>query len=147
MAVPTITDVSNLDFGYLKGLDLLGYCPYQIIIKQMATIQTAPDIAVNLAYNEIVSALSSSYNIEPEYQKRGAQRYGLLVKLTTIAAVRNICSNLNGVPENILQNFQWLDKTLLALRNGQMSLIGLQKPGEAVKSSSYMVTSSFETLG
>jgi hypothetical protein len=147
MAAPTITEVSALDFGYLTGMDLLGYCPYQIIIKQMAVVDSAPDIAVSLAYNEMLSALSSSYDIATEFTKVGTKRYGLVIKLTTIAAVRNICSNLNGIPDNILQNFTWLDKTLLALRNGQMSLVGLQKPTEAVKSSSYLVGSSFETLG
>jgi hypothetical protein len=147
MAAPTIAEISALNFGYLSGLDLLGYCPYQMIIKQMATIQTSPEIAVEMAYNEILSALSTNYNIAEELTKRGAQRYGLLVKLCSIAAARNICSNLSGVPENILLNFEWLDKTLLSIRNGQIALIGLQKPSADVVSSSALISQSFETLG
>jgi hypothetical protein len=144
MAV-TIDEIKALDFGYLTGADLLKFCAFQLIQKQYTVDETSIETSVNLAYSEMKSCLSSRYDVTEEFAKTGSARYSLVVKMTAIMAVRNLCGDLAAVPENMNNNFKWVDDSVLDIRNGQLAL-GLKMAPTAKISNTSLITSNFETL-
>ena len=150
----TATDIRALAFGYLNGGDLLDFCHEQILIKTEINNPGTLYRHVLTAYGEITGALSSKYDIVTEYKKTppvapaNETRVYQVIKLTTIAAIRNICAKLTDVPKQTADNSIWLDRTLLALRNGQTSIpeLTIQPLTDAV-SESVLVQNSFKTLG
>lgn len=157
MATITVADIRALEFGYLNGNDLLEFCHEQILIKQEIVNEGALERHVRTAYSEINAALSSKCNILKEYEKEpppipqtdpvtAETRVYQIVKITTIAAIRNITAKLPDVPAQMAKNFEWLDRTLLAIRNGQIGVpeIAIQPTSDAY-SSTTIVKSSFYT--
>ena len=146
MALPTYDDIKALDYGYLTGDDLLMFCPSQILIKQYQTNANTLENAVDIAYSEIMSSLGARYNIVSELDKTTG-RYALVVKLVSIAAIRNITGEMSGIPENLLKQFTWLDETLMAIRNGQMSLNLIKWADSTVISRSELIANNFYNIG
>ena len=160
MPAPTEADIKAMDFSYLNGEDLIKYCPIQILQKQEAIDSGCLDFAVSTAMEEVNGALTTRFDLLTEYKKTPGSpangdipavpdaRIKQVVKLVALTAIRNITSNLNGIPENIANNFLWVDKTLLALRNGQMSIPEIaRQPSQTAISSSEIINGSFKTLG
>lgn len=147
MAAPTIDELKVLPFGYLTGLDLLRYCPFQVLLKQYAIEDQSLQIGCDIAYSEAISALSARYDIKTELTKTGTARYALMVKIVSILAVRNIVGNQSGLPENMTENFKWVDQTILNIRSGQESLLGLNIAPTSKISQTEIIPSSFSTLG
>ena len=151
MAVLTIDDIKALDFGYLTGVDLVKYCPIQFLINQETKDQGAIESAVLTAYAEIIGSLVSRLDIKSEYIKIGADRSLQVVKLTSLSAIRNITSNLPEIPMQMKANFELLDKTLLAIRNGQMSMPSLTLPQsdkcKTQVSSTHLINQRYISLG
>jgi hypothetical protein len=147
MAAPTIDELKVLSFGYLTGIDLLRYCPFQVLQKQYAVEDTSLQIGCDIAYSEALSALSARYDITTELTKEDTSRYSLMVKIVSILAVRNITGNQSGLPENMIESFKWVETTILNIRNGQESLMGLNIAPTAKLSQTQLVQSSFSTLG
>jgi hypothetical protein len=135
-----------LDFGYLTGIDLAKYCPFQVLQKQYIVDNLSLEIGVNTAYSELSSKLSARYNIALELTKRTTTRYALVVKIVALLAIRDIVGNQSGLPENMITNFKWVDDTILEIRNGQTSL-GIQVALTAQNSTTEIISNSFNTLG
>lgn len=143
----TSADIKALDYGYLTGKDLLNYCPEQILIKEHIINDTKIEDGVYTAYTEVISHLSTRYDLTNEMDKT-TDRNNLLVKLMAIRSLVNICSDLSGITDNMKSNFDWSDRTLKDIRNGQISLVGVKTQENEVKASvASMVKSSFYTLG
>lgn len=147
MAAPTIEEIKAMDFGYLTGIDLLRYCPFQVLQKQFAVDDQALIIGCDIAESEALSKLGSRYDISTELGKTDTARFPLMIKIIAILAIRNIVGNQAGLPENMTQNFVWVDAEMLNIRNGQTSLTGLDIAADAKKSGTELIDSSFETLG
>jgi hypothetical protein len=146
MAAATIDDIKALTLGYLTGNDLLRYCPFQVLQKQLSVDDTSLQIGCDIAYSEVRSALSQRYNIDVELAKT-TDRFPLLVKITSILAIKNITGNQAAMPEQMTENNKWVDDILLAIRNGQQSLIGMEIAATAKISNSSLIRSSFATIG
>lgn len=146
MAAPTYDELKALDFGYLTGADLLRFCPYQVLQKQLAIDDDSVQIGCDIAYSEMLSTLGARYDITTELAKT-TDRYSLAVKIAAILAVRNIVGNQSGLPQNMLDNFTWVDKTILNIRNGQESLAELNISPAAHISKTELIPGSFTTLG
>jgi hypothetical protein len=154
MAVKTLADIMALNFGYLLGTDLLNFCPQQYLIKQESMENGFCAYHVNIAYQEMIGMLSSKCDLVAEYLKRKVTtptpsdpRSQQVVKLTSLSAIRNIVSSTIGIPENMAKNFDWLDKTLLAIRNGQVSLYSVSVAADDALSEAVLIEQSFLTLG
>lgn len=147
MAAPTYDELKALEFDYLTGSDLLRFCPYQVLQKQLAIDDDSVQIGCDIAYSEMLSTLGARYDIATELAKTGASRYSLAIKIAAILAVRNIVGNQSGLPQNMLDNFTWVDKTILNIRNGQESLAGLNISPDAHISKTELIPGSFTTLG
>ena len=146
MAAPTIDELKVLSFGYLTGLDLLRYCPFQVLQKQYAIDDQSLQIGCDIAYSEALSALGARYDIETELAKTDTDRYSLMVKIVSVLAVRNIVGNQAGLPENMTENFKWVESTILNIRNGQESLMGMNIAITQKISQTELIPSSFSTL-
>jgi hypothetical protein len=147
MAALTIDEIKALDFGYLTGEDLLNYCPFQIIQKQLIVDPTCLDNHIETAYKEVLSDLVTRYDIESEFGKTGTSRYFVVVKIVALSAIRNLTANIPGLPENMTNNFKWLDKALLDSRNGQKSLFLVKKASDTIRSNTEVIQNNFNTLG
>lgn len=147
MAVLTIDEIKALDYGYLTGADLLRFCPFQVLQKQYAVDADSLDDGCKIAYSELKSSLSARYDISTELTKTADTRYPLTVKLAAIFAIRNIVGNQAGLPDNMVKNFDWADRTIMNIRNGQESLISLNIASTAKLSNTSLISSSFEKLG
>jgi hypothetical protein len=147
MAIPTLEQIKALDFGYLTGVDLMQYCPFQLLQKQYTIDDTSIESAVLTAYSEVNGKLSTRNDITIEYTKTGTSRYYVIVKLTSLTAIRNLTSNLAGIPENMIKNFEWVDRTCREIQQGQVSLTGLKVPNATVASGASLISQSFDTIG
>ena len=149
MATPTYDDIKALDFGYLTGANLLQWCPAQFLIKQQIQDLDAIATGVAMAYQEVIADLSSRYDINSEFAKTGSSRFMVVVKITSVMAIRNILGNSSGMPEVVIKHFDWLDVTIKAIRNGQLSLPSVKIPDpatQAAPSDIILTPSSFNTL-
>lgn len=144
---PTIEDIKALDFGYITGNDLLKYCPLQLLQKKYTVDDKSVEDGVIIAYSEVISKLSTKCDINSEFLKRGSQRYFLITKITAIASVRNIVSDLPGIPDNMKSNFDWLRQEFEDIRNGNESLPNAIVAEETIVSKTELIQNSFGTLG
>jgi len=145
---PTYNDIKALDFGYLTGADLLAYCPFQFLAKQYAVDNLSLETGVQTAYNEIISQLTTRYDLTSEFAKTLSDRYFLMVKIVAIASIRNILAEFQNISDNVKIHFAWLDKTLKDIREGQISLINITvQSNETVYSVASLIKSSYSTLG
>lgn len=147
MAAPTYDELKALSFGYLNGSDVLRYCPFQVLQKQIAIDADSVQIGCDIAYSEALSTLGARYDIETELTKTDDTRYSLMVKIIAIMAIRNIVSNQAGLPQNMIDQFEWVKQTILNIRNGQESLAGMKISPAARRSGTELIPSSFTTLG
>lgn len=148
MAALTPDDIKNLNFGYLKGEDLVKYCPIQFLIKQETIDEGFLDNCVMTAYQELSGKLSTKCDLATEYTKTGEDRSLQVVKLTALTAIRNSVSNIPDVPQMMKDNFAWMDKTVLAVRNGQEALPGVMiLATETRVSGAYLVQQKYNSLG
>jgi hypothetical protein len=126
----TISELQALALGYLSGADLTRFASANLLIKQWNVDNTVLLVGVNTAIKEIQTAARTRYDLSAEYTKEygDPSRDLILVKLTAIAAVRNIMGDVQNIGETLMYWCNWLDTTLKALRNGQFPL---QQPGVA----------------
>lgn len=146
MATLSNDQLAAMSFGYLTGSDLMAWCPAQLLIKQYEINQSSLQNGVMLAEGEVIRALLSRYAIQNEFTQVSGGRDVLVVKITSIMAIRNILGNMAGVSELLIRNFEWADKTLMDLRNGFINLI-MQSAAPASYSDSSLVPQNFQTLG
>jgi hypothetical protein len=147
MAAPDYAAVKAYDYGYIKGADLLIYCPYQLLAQKAVQDTTILESAVLTAYSEVISNLVSRYDIEAEFLLEDTARYPLIVKLTALIAIRNIVAGTPGLPENMQSNFTWADNCLKSIRQGQISLTGLKQITSTQASTASLIDDNFITLG
>lgn len=152
----TYDNIAVLDFGYLNGRDLLRYCPYQNLAKQY---QTDPNILINgvyTAYSELIASLTTRYNIQNELLKSGqgsgsgstsAERSLIVVKIVSSLAIRNILGEFVAISDNMQRQFDWADKTLKEIRNGQISLVDIEVREETAQSGAAIVEINYGYLG
>lgn len=146
MAALTPDEIKALDFGYLTGEDLVKYCPIQFLIKQETIDGGFLGSCVNTAYAEVTGKLSSKCDITSEYTLTTGRSLQV-VKITALSAIRNAVSNIPDVPQMMKDNFTWLDKTILAIRNGQEALPGIMiLPNTTNISGAYLVQEKFNSL-
>lgn len=67
----TEDQLKNLPFGYLRGADLMRFCPPQILIKQYQVDPDSLQDACNIAYSELISLLNTRYGLNVEFLKVG----------------------------------------------------------------------------
>ena len=147
MPALTIDEIKAIDLGYLTGSDILKYCPFQFIQKQILVDDTSLTDAVFTSYTEIKSQLETKCDIDLELKKRTTDRNLLIVKVMAIEAVRNLTSNIPGIPDNILKNFDWYDKTMTNIRNGNISLPYAIKASDTKISKTEIVSNDFGQIG
>jgi hypothetical protein len=147
MPALTIIEIKALDFGYLTGSDILKYCPFQFIQKQLLVDDSYLEDAVFTSYTEIKSQLETKCDIDIELTKRTADRNLLIVKVMAIEATRNLTSNIPGIPDNILKNFEWYDKTMINIRNGNISLPYAIKASDNKISKTEIIENDFYQIG
>lgn len=158
----TIAELQALGLGYLIGGDLTKYISVNLLLKQYNVDNTILAWGVTQGIDDVTAAAQNRYNMVPEFQKvyNGGTRDLRVVKLTAIAAVRNIMGDAQNIGDVTAGHFEWLDATLKALRGGQFPL---NQPGVAPitvtdpitqqpvtyipDSRAEVVCSSFKTLG
>lgn len=155
----TIPDFQALNLGYLTGADLGRWCSAQLLIKQYDVDNTCLTNAVITAIEELKSATRTKYNLGPELLK-STGRDVLVVKILSILAVRNALGSFQNLSDMLISQFEWADKKIKDLRNGQDNLA--QPPPASVtipdpfngqnvtytpRSDADMIGSSFSTLG
>lgn len=59
----TRDQLSSLNFGYLNGLDLLQYCPEELLVKQYTIIPSILQTGCNQAYSYVKAKLCNRYDI------------------------------------------------------------------------------------
>jgi hypothetical protein len=65
--MPTSRDeLAQLNFGYLKGSDLLQFAPSQILTSQYDKYPDTFDLGCSMAYDEIASELITRYDVQKE---------------------------------------------------------------------------------
>jgi hypothetical protein len=151
MVALTYTEFSASDYGYLNGADLLQFCPIQLLNSKYLINPNIIFNGVQMAYDELINNLCSKYNIENELSKSGQSpvsgssfvpRVLMIVKITSILALTNIL----GV-NKMIDDFNWAKANLMLLREGQMSLIGVEKQSCSIASSAHLVKDKFNQLG
>lgn len=153
MAVPTVAEVKLMTFGYLTGADLLRFCPYQLLIKEYEVDNASLQQACTIAYAELMASLNTRYDVDLELSKSDVSRNIFCVKIVSILAVRNILGTAQNISEKMLSDFSWCDKTLISIRNGQMSLTINQKNVDSngnitePYANASLISSSYKTLG
>lgn len=151
----TVAELKLLDFGYLKGADLLQWCPAQLLIKQYEVDNASLQQAANFAYSEFTSATINRYDIAAELAKTAGNRAVFCVKLIAILAVRNAMGNMQNISEYMMDIFKGAKKDMMDIRNAQLNLPLAPPPtttdtaGNVVVTESIaeLVPSSFSTLG
>lgn len=70
--MPLTTDqLKNLNFGYLRGADLVRYSPVQLLTKQYEVDPDSLSDGCQIAYSELISLLNTRYALSSEFNKRG----------------------------------------------------------------------------
>lgn len=156
MVALTYTDFSALNYGYLNGADLLQFCPIQLLNNKYLINPNIIFNGVQMAYDELINNLCSKYNIENELSKNGqssgsgsssVSRVLMVVKITSLLSLRNILGESTNIGNKMMDDFNWAKATLMQLREGQMSLIGVEKQSCSIASSAYLVKDKFNQLG
>jgi hypothetical protein len=142
----TPDQLSSLSFGYLFGSDLIMWCPTQFLISRYNVDNGSLQEGVATAYSEVINQLATKYDIVGTLQMVSGPREPTLVKILAIMSVRNILGNMQNIGEKMQKDFDWADKTLLAIRNGQMNLI-LSAAAFPMRSGSFLVGAKFGTIG
>ena len=146
--IPTSDEIKALNFGYLNGEDILLFCPIQLLIRQNTIDANFISNCVHIAYSEIFSNLATKFDIATEFAKTDINRDATCVKITTILAIKNIISNLPGIPVHTHELIKDNEQAILAIRNGQRSLIGLKtNETESLRSNSVLIKDKFWTIG
>lgn len=145
MAV-TISAFKALTFGYLTGADLLQFAPFQLLASQYDIDSNSIQTACDFAKSEVLSQLSTRYDMATEFAKTGTNRSLMVVKLTALQAIRNALGNMQNISEKMTNDFTWLDSTFRAIRNGQMN-VPLNSADSTIASVAELIPSSFQTLG
>lgn len=146
--MPTLTNdqLSATSFGYLSGSDLMQWVAAQLLIKAYEVRQTSLQDGCSMAYGEVIRALLNRYAIQDEMSNVSGTRDILIVKVTSILAVRNILGNVVGVSDLLASHYNWADETLRNLRLGFINAI-LPSATLTNKSDSFLVRQNFHTLG
>lgn len=130
----TKADIKALDLGYLTGADIMQYCPVAVLISQYEIDNDCISNAAVIAYTEINAHIGNRYDIISEYQKTGTDRNTFVIKLTAIAAVREVLANATQVSDVVKQNITWLNEALKGIREGQIIVAGVNITAEATRS-------------
>lgn len=143
----TIQELQLLNLGYLRGADLMQFCPPQLLIKQEEIIKGIIQTGCNICYAEILSKLSNRYDMDAELAITDTtDRNSLLVKLVSILAIKNILGNQANLSEFLTSLINWADKEVLSIQNRQTNLKIVVAP-EIINSGVELISNSFETLG
>jgi hypothetical protein len=67
----TNEQLKNLNFGYLRGADLIRYSAVQLLIKQYEVDPDSLREGCEIAYSELISLLNTRFNLADEFAKRG----------------------------------------------------------------------------
>lgn len=143
----TYEDIKALDFGYLTGLDLVSYCPNEIVIKQYNTDSDMFVVWINAAISTMKSLLSTSIDLGDEFEKTQTDRDGYILKLTTVCAVENITNKLTALPDNMKALIDWKNKECDELRKKQRSTPQVKAAPDEIRQTSSLISSSFNSLG
>lgn len=146
MAIITVDQLAAMNFGYLKGADLIQWCSTSLLIGQYAKNAQSLQDGCDLAYSEVIGSLSTRYNITDELLVISGNRCILLVKIVSLLTIRNVLGNLANIAEKTKDDFGWADNTIMDIRNGQMNLI-LPESQIAKLSVAEIIPSSFLTIG
>lgn len=141
----TIQELQLLNLGYLKGNNLMQFCPPQLLIKQDEIIKDIIQTGTNIAYEEIKSKLSNRYDIDAEFALTTGKN-SLLVKLTSILAIKNILGNNANISEFLNSLITWAEKEILSIQNRQTN-INILVANEVINSGVEVVGNSFKTIG
>jgi hypothetical protein len=142
----TIADIQALNFGYLTGEDLLQFCSPQLLIKQYTVDTNSLQNGVNFATSEIIGSFTTRYDLTGELAKTGTARALLMVKILSLLSIRNALGSFQELSEKMINDFNWADSTVKAIRNGQMNL-PLPVAAIAKVSTAEMIDSTYLTLG
>jgi hypothetical protein len=149
----TIPELEALSFGYLTGADLTDWSAPQLLIKQYEVSgQKKMAKCCAMAYEEVTEKLKNRYDLNTELAKDGGAipdtRAQMIVKITSIFAVRNILGNAQNVSENMVNTFEWADKTVRDMRGGQDSASKLNEANnKTIGSPATLINSSFNYIG
>ena len=147
MAIPTTPEIKALNLGYLTGADVLQYINLQVITNRLSIDSNSLFAAAQDSYEEIKAHLATKYDIESELLKTGSNRYRLTVNLCAVLTVQRLVASMAGIPETTREAIKWAHDTILAIRNGQLSLLLVKQSSDARSSVGEVIKGSFYTLG
>jgi phage gp36-like protein len=142
----TVAQLETLTFGYLTGTDLVQFCAPQLLIKQTEVDINSLQRACNLAYAEIISNLTTRYDIKTELNKTGTARSLMCVRMVAILAVKYSLANFQNISDDLRQMIDGNKWDIINVRNGQINL-PLNVAAANVVSDAILWDNSFQTLG
>ncbi len=123
----TELQLSQLNFGYLNGLDLCQYCPPQLLISQYNKFPNLLQNGVDQASDEVIGELCNRYDVNKElsnYNQLFLNKTGSVpIFIAAGSYVSRIVFNWNGV--NNAGNIQSVDNNALLAVSGILQNIEL----------------------
>lgn len=146
MATLTNDQLAAMNFGYLSGADLQQYCSSQVLIKCYEVRQDCLQQGADNAQSEMIGLFYTKYDVLREFNMISGPRQNLVVKLTSILAVRDILGNMAGISEVTKMNYAWADDIIFRTQNGTFNL-PLYGVSIGINSGAFLVRQNFGTLG
>lgn len=117
-----LDDITQLDFGYLTGSDLLIYLPadYLQVVNDLPgnIIQSA----VSIAKNKVMNYLAAIYDLTTEYQKTGEERNPTVVQLVSFLACNQLAMRDEAMKTNLKAAWEDFRITIDELKTRRQSL-------------------------
>lgn len=145
MALP---DLTQLDFGYISGADLMQYLPVQFLQNIYQVNSGNPnntakifERSVKMGKEAVHSYLSNIYNIDIEYEKSAFDvpdvRNGIILEAVLVYASMEIAKNSDAVKEPLKFEYDHIfgrNGTMQEYKNNITSISGLISADSSVRS-------------
>ena len=132
----TRDQLASLNFGFISGMNLLQFCPDQLLIKAYADSQYTFQLGVNEAIADITSRLSSIYDMREVFSNSNQilknQSGSISVSIAASTYVGQIFfnQNISGFPQVTIPGVLDIDTTVsVGTTSGGTDLLNAQSIG------------------
>jgi hypothetical protein len=139
-------DIKVLDLGYLTGIDLMQYLAESYLDAVYDKGSDNLMRAVHMAQSIVQNYLASLYDLRSEYEKRGWDRNGVVLRLVIFAACWEIASGDEAIKKSLVDAYRDFRITIDELQNKKQSLLDVPSVDSSILSSPEVVSTKCQYL-
>ena len=129
-----VVDIKTLDLGYLTGADLMQYLSESYLEAVYDKGSDNLMRAVHMAESIVQNYLASLYDLKGEYEKRGWDRNGVVLRLVIFAACWEIASGDEAIKKSLVDAYKDFRITIDELQSQKQSLLDVTAVDSSIRS-------------